>query len=77
MTARPLRPFAPVTTELDDPFPPPTRAKSGTMRKASRFEAPPAELLQLFPVVPEPVEHIDSSGVRFRMELDWNDRAKV
>ena len=76
MTARPLRPFAPLS-EIDEPFASPARKKSGTMRKAARFEPPPPELCHLFPVPPDQVVHVDSTGARFRMELDWNDRAKV
>ncbi len=74
MAAHPLRPLS----QLDEPFTATTAdKKSGKHRKAARFEAPPPELCDLFPVAPEPVVHIDSTGARFRMELDWNDRAKV
>ena len=54
MTARPLRPFAPLS-EIDEPFASPARKKSGTMRKAARFEPPPPELCHLFPVPPDQV----------------------
>ncbi|MCC6646371.1 MAG: hypothetical protein IT374_12465 [Polyangiaceae bacterium] len=76
MPASPLRPAAPLS-DLDDPFSSAARRPSGVQRKASRFEPPPPELCGLFPIPPEQLEHVDSTGARFRMELDWNDRAKA